>query len=427
MDDLRTVAYFFEEGTARMLGVELWTELELPAAVEGEMIAGYQLWKLLVAPDDYERARDFLSRWDKEAWAYLLPDELRADPLSIENARARLSLPARSPEGEEALLAVRKALKRVEGMLGEKASNRILGFFEGLSRRSHAPRPEASVIILMHDKWEHTRRCLYSLLHTTGIRFELVLVDNGSREAALKEGLSVFLNECLFRGIPARLLTFSENVGAVRGRNKALPYARGDFIAFMDNDVVVRRRSWLRKLVDFLKANPLYGAVGPKLIYPTKPYIIQCAGCEVSPTGRVNFRGRGEPADSPEFCVSRDVQCLISACIVFPAHVVRAVGELDMAYHPVQFEDIDYCYRIKEKGYKLRYLADVEMYHFENVTTGGTPRLNYTYLTVKNGKIFKDKWRHVFEKEGGPPESSMVWKDIPTVDIEQVGEVEMLD
>ncbi len=35
MDDLRTVAYFFEEGAARMLGVELWTELELPAAVEG--------------------------------------------------------------------------------------------------------------------------------------------------------------------------------------------------------------------------------------------------------------------------------------------------------------------------------------------------------------------------------------------------------
>ena len=49
----------------------------------------------------------------------------------------------------------------------------------------------------------------------------------------------------------------------------------------------------------------------------------------------------------------------------------------------------------------------VVVYHFENVTTDGTPSLNYRYLTVKNGLAFKRKWRHRFAKENGPEDASM--------------------
>ena len=98
-----------------------------------------------------------------------------------------------------------------------------------------------------------------------------------------------------------------------------------------------------------------------------------------------------------------------------------------MAFHPVQFEDIDYCYRIKEKNYKIFYDASVEMYHFENVTSGDTPTINYTYVTIKNGMRFKRKWRFMFEKEGGPPDSEFVWKEIPKRDISEVGELPTTD
>jgi GT2 family glycosyltransferase len=98
-----------------------------------------------------------------------------------------------------------------------------------------------------------------------------------------------------------------------------------------------------------------------------------------------------------------------------------------MAYHPVQFEDTDYCYRIREKGYRCVYHPGVQVYHFENVTTGGTKKLNYTYLTVKNGKVFKDRWAHMYSKEDGPDERSMVWKDITSVSISEIGELEVVE
>ena len=102
----------------------------------------------------------------------------------------------------------------------------------------------------------------------------------------------------------------------------------------------------------------------------------------------------------------------------------------------MQFEDIDYCYRARYAGgrggrkgraWRVAYEPSVEMYHFENVTSGRTSTLNYRYLTVKNGLKFKEKWSRAFEKEGGPLESEMTWRhDLPQVRLEDVGELELV-
>jgi GT2 family glycosyltransferase len=123
----------------------------------------------------------------------------------------------------------------------------------------------------------------------------------------------------------------------------------------------------------------------------------------------------------PAYNTRCDCQTLISAAWMLRAEVARSVGPLDERFSPVQFEDIDYCYRIRESGGLCRYEPGVELYHFENVTTGrGT--LNYPYLTVKNGLKFKQKWRHRFADEGGPPDSEWAWAQIPTVELTDVPE-----
>jgi GT2 family glycosyltransferase len=285
-------------------------------------------------------------------------------------------------------------------------------------------RPLVSVILLVHNKAGYTRRCLEGLLATPYRPLEVVLVDNGSTD-----GTPAMLDEYQPRLEKARVgvvrMVFEQNVGAVAGRNQAINRAAGQFTVFLDNDVVPRSRSWMGRFVDYLRERPEVGAVGPKLIYPTEPHLIQCAGCDVSPTGRVWFRGRGEPADAPEFSSERDCQALISACWMMPATAIKVVGPLDEGFSPVQFEDIDYCYRLREAGYRVVYLPSVEMYHFENVTTGRTEKLNYRYLTVKNGLRFKNKWRRRFSKEDGPDESTMKWReDIPGATLEEIGELE---
>jgi GT2 family glycosyltransferase len=196
----------------------------------------------------------------------------------------------------------------------------------------------------------------------------------------------------------------------------------GRYWVFLDNDVVVRTRSWLERLRTVLDENPRVGVVAPKLVYALPPHDIQCAGCDVTQGGRVVFRGRGQPRNAPDYSAPRDCQTLISAAWMMKADVAGQVGELDQQFSPVQFEDIDYCYRIRELGFSCRYEPSVELYHFENVTTGGTAAVNYQYVTVKNGMKFKAKWAHRFTKENGPPDDTWSWAQIPNVKLQDVPE-----
>ncbi|MFH0910494.1 MAG: glycosyltransferase, partial [Planctomycetota bacterium] len=283
--------------------------------------------------------------------------------------------------------------------------------------------PLVSIIVLACDKARFTERCLSAVLGTEYPSVELFLVNNGSTDATgdLLERAARLARRR--QGWRAEVLHFSANIGAVAGRNAALKNVRGDYVVFLDNDVAVGSPGWLQRSVARLEREPRLGALGPKLVFPKPEGVLQCAGCAVTPSGRVQFVGRGESAKAPKHNVEREVQCLISACLVLRRTVVDAVGFLDMAYHPVQYEDIDYCYRIRERGYRVLYYPEVVAYHYENVTTDATPGINYRYLTIKNGLTFKERWRHRFRVEGGPPDAEAEWKDLPRVSWEELDPV----
>ena len=278
---------------------------------------------------------------------------------------------------------------------------------------------DVSILILAYNKAEYTRRCLDSLLLSTLRPFQVVLVDNASTD-----GTPRLFDEFEARAAQSQImvsrLRLERNAGAIIGRNRGMELLAGRYWVFLDNDVVVRTRGWLEKLRAVLDADARAGVVGPKLVYATPPYAIQCAGCQVTLGGQIVFRGRGRPRLDAEFAAARECQTLISAAWMMRREAARAAGPLDEAFSPVQFEDIDYCYRIRELGYTCRYEPSVEMYHFENVTSGGTPTLNYTYLTVKNGLTFKRKWLHRFSKEAGPPDGAWSWVAAPAVGLTEV-------
>jgi GT2 family glycosyltransferase len=294
------------------------------------------------------------------------------------------------------------------------------------------PEPRASasglvsVIVLHHNKAAYTQACLRSLLRTDAAPFEVIAVDNGSTDAT-PQVLEAFQREAAPRGIECRILRNATNVGAVTGRNQAMAGARGEFFVFMDNDVLVKDRDWMTRLRAKLDRDPRIALVSPKLLFPWEPYLIECAGCDVSPHGRVGYAGRGEPRDAPRFNVERTVPCVISACVMFRRQLVDEIGMLDEAFNPVQFEDIDFCYRARAAGYQIVYTPEVEMFHFEHVTTGGSADINFKYVTVKNGMLFKKRWQHVFQHDGGPPDEALQWKQLPKKTIEEVNLEKLYD
>ncbi|MBN2712380.1 MAG: glycosyltransferase family 2 protein [Planctomycetes bacterium] len=283
-----------------------------------------------------------------------------------------------------------------------------------------------SIIILGCNKSYFTRRTFDGLLESTWKKVEVVFVDNGSTDDT-REVLAEFTEKAVARGWRVVPILLDENVGAIDGRNRAMKKATGDYVVFMDNDIVIGVRGWLEKLTSILDADSSIGVVGPKILFAAPPHNIQCAGCLVGREGRVTFRGRGHGKDEPEYCSQSEMKTLISACWIMPRAVMEEVGELDMLFHPVQFEDIDYCYRIREKGYRVVYDPSVFVYHFENVTTDGTAGINYKYVTVKNGVKFKRKWRERIASEGGPEDAQMEWIEIPNSKLESIGELEIID
>jgi GT2 family glycosyltransferase len=278
---------------------------------------------------------------------------------------------------------------------------------------------DVSILILAHNKADYTRRCLRSLFLSTLRPFHVVLVNNGSTDHTVQV-FSEFEKDAAKDRIEITRVNLESNEGAIVGRNRGLEKMSGGYWALLDNDVVVRTRSWLEKLRAVIDSDSGIGVVGPKLVYASPPHNIQCAGCAVTQSGQVIFRGRGEPRTSREFSTPHDCQTLISACWMMRADVAKKVGPLDEQFSPVQFEDIDYCYRIREVGLHCRYEPGVEMYHFENVTSGRTKELNYPYLTVKNGLKFKKKWQHRYSAENGPAEWS--WAKINTITLDDVPE-----
>ena len=286
--------------------------------------------------------------------------------------------------------------------------------------------PLVSVVVLAHNKADYTRRCFDGLARSTYRPLDVVAIDNGSTDDTPALFAS-FAERAAETGIRFRPTRLDENAGAVTGRNLALRKVEGDYVVFLDNDVVPRTLSWLERLQAALEHDRTVGIVGPKLIYPFPPFLIQFAGGAVTPTGWVQFRGRGEPREAPAFNVPREVQCLISACWMMPRELVDRLGPLDEAFNPLQFEDIDYCYRARNAGYRVTFEPSVEMYHFENVTSGNTAKINYTYVTIKNGMRFKRKWRFMFENEGGPLDSELEWAEIEKVALSDIGDLDTVE
>jgi hypothetical protein len=61
------------------------------------------------------------------------------------------------------------------------------------------------------------------------------------------------------------------------------------------------------------------------------------------------------------------------------------------------------------------------MYHFESVTTQGTPTVHNAAVVVRNGLLFQKRWRHLFENEGGPDEAACRWRRIAPVAFSSIG------
>jgi GT2 family glycosyltransferase len=274
-----------------------------------------------------------------------------------------------------------------------------------------------SIIVLHHNKAEYSRACLHSLLQTSSRPLEIINVNNGSADATA-EILDTWQSAARAAGIETQRLDFPTNIGAIAGRNAAMQTARGAYFVFLDNDTLIFQDDWLEKLRAFLEEDENRGIVAPKLLFPWEPFAIECCGAAISPRGRVEYSGRGAARDSLQ--APQRIQCAISAAWMMPRRVYEAIGGLDEIYSPVQYEDLDYCYRARQADLEIWTCPSVELFHFEHTTTAGSGDINFKYVTTKNGLTFKKRWGEHFVRENATTEDAAQWRVLPKRGIEDV-------
>lgn len=245
--------------------------------------------------------------------------------------------------------------------------------------------PKVSVIILNWNKPELAILCAKSVLKYSPEIGELILADNGSTPrnlALLRKGLL---------GTKAQILEIGVNRFYGEGNNIAVESATGEFIVFLNNDVVVTN-NWLGPLLESLVRNPKVGAVGPKFVYPDGT--LQEAGAFVDRNGHSVQVGKGQNAASSKFNSEKIVHYVSAACLLLRRSDFSKAGGFHFTYEPAYYEDTDLCFSIKNKLDKfVLFQPRSTVVHLESATTSdpGTG-LVLNNITELNRVKFLERW-----------------------------------
>jgi GT2 family glycosyltransferase len=237
--------------------------------------------------------------------------------------------------------------------------------------------PLVSIITINYNNAAVTCELLKSLEKATYPDFEVIVVDNGSKENPdiIKEK---------FKWVT--LLKTGKNLGFAGGNNAGFQVAVGKYFLMLNNDTEVAP-DFLEPLVQKLENDPQVGVVSSKLIYFNSDNIIQYAGS--SPvnkfTGRSSFIGQKEK-DSIHYTCDCETNFGHGAAMMIPRKVVEEIGLMADLYF-LYYEELDFCERIKKAGYKVWFVGQSVVYHKESMSVGKSSPLK-TYYMTRNRLLF---------------------------------------
>lgn len=225
--------------------------------------------------------------------------------------------------------------------------------------------PLVSIIIPNKDQSEALKKCLDSIREKTSYRnYEIIIVENNSEEP------ETFAFYKKIAGEKIKIVTWEGEFNYSAINNFGVRHARGDYLLLLNNDVEIINGDWLTEMLSHCQRKEV-GIVGAKLYYPDNT--IQHAGIIIGIGGIAGSVFVGLPRAFSGYLhkasIQLDLSAVTAACMLVKRSVFEQVGGLEEKLK-VAFNDVDFCLRVREKGYLVVYDPYAELYHYESKTRG---------------------------------------------------------
>lgn len=251
------------------------------------------------------------------------------------------------------------------------------------------PPPLVSIIIPTRDRLSLLRQCISSIRDQTRYSpFEIVIVDNRSTE---KETLR-FL-QGLEQEPDTTVVRDDDEFNFSRLVNRGAELARGDILAFLNNDVEAKESNWLSEMVSHA-LRPDVGAVGARLWYPDGR--LQHGGVVLGLNGVASHAFHRFPPQpiarmNRTFVLAQNTAAVTAACMVTRKTIFADLGGFDENL-PGNFNDVDFCLRLRERGWLVVWTAYANLIHHESATRGQVAHAQDRERLLREACYMEEKW-----------------------------------
>jgi glycosyltransferase involved in cell wall biosynthesis len=229
------------------------------------------------------------------------------------------------------------------------------------------PLPLVSLIIPTRNGLRLLRQCVDSILKkTTYQAYEILIVDNGSDDPETLRYMKALNSNGRIRVVrDNRPFNFSAL------NNAAVKLASGEFVGLINNDIEVISPDWLTEMVSHA-IRPEVGAVGAKLWYSNDT--LQHGGIILGLGGVAGHAHKYISKQNPGYMRRADCiqsfSAVTAACLIIRKSIYESIGGFNEIDLQVAFNDVDFCIRVREAGYRNIWTPYAELYHHESATRG---------------------------------------------------------
>src|SRR3989338_11396470 len=236
---------------------------------------------------------------------------------------------------------------------------------------------DLSIIIVSYNTKDFLKKCIESIQDGIGskLKYEIIVVDNASSDGTVEEIKSFDKLRTRFK-----FIANDKNLGFSKANNIGVKHATGEYLLFLNPDTIINPET-LETMIDFMDKNKDAGAATCKVVLPNG---------EIDDSSH-----RGFPTPWNAFCYFSGLTKLFPHSKLFSGYTMgwkdlSTIHEIDACGGAVMLvrrkagddvkwwdedyffygEDLDFCYRLKQKGWKIFYYSNVSILHYKGVSSG---------------------------------------------------------